>query len=276
MASLTCPGILRPRSKADLLPKYYLLYNRALKEYTLTNIQAIKIFHDWAKLPISQDQYSAKIAVMQQKLFPEAAPLPGVVQLLNDLHATTNTSHPVYIALATSSHRRNYELKSSHLQDLFSLFPKNRQVLGDDPRIGDGRGKPLPDIYLLALETINQELREKGEEPIKPEECLVFEDAVPGVEAGRRAGMQVIWCPHPLVLDVYKGREEEVLAGLTGEHKEEEKTDAEKEADELQGERLAKAGTSGKPGKLNDGFGRLLSTLEDFPYEQYGIVIPSQ
>jgi pseudouridine-5'-monophosphatase len=277
MASLTCPGLSRPRYKADLLPKYDFFPIKADKKRNihLQDIQAVKIFHDWAHLPISQDEYAAKIAIKQQKLFPEAAPLPGVVKLLHDLHATTNTSQPVYIALATSSHKRNYELKTGHLPELFSLFPKARQVLGDDPRIGKGRGKPLPDIYLLALETINQELREKGEEPIKPEECLVFEDAVPGVEAGRRAGMQAIWCPHPLVLDVYKGREEEVLAGLTGEHKEEEKTDAEKEADALQGGRLAQANGSGKPGKLNDGFACLLSTLEDFPYEKYGIVIPS-
>ncbi|RAO69517.1 uncharacterized protein BHQ10_005529 [Talaromyces amestolkiae] len=268
---------------------YTTITNSVLQEYGKPNMpwslkaqiqgrpapEAVKIFHDWADLPISQDEYAAKIAVKQQKLFPEAAPLPGVVKLLNDLHATTNTSQPVYIALATSSHKRNYELKTGHVQDLFALFPKNRQVLGDDPRIGKGRGKPLPDIYLLALETINQELREKGEELIKPEECLVFEDAVPGVEAGRRAGMQVIWCPQPQILDVYKGREEEVLAGLTGEHKEEEKTDAEKEADDLQKERLAKTDGSGKPGKLNDGYGRLFSTLENFPYEQYGIVIPS-
>lgn len=274
MASPTCPGLSRPSFKAGLLPRCEILHT-GYSKHTLTEIQATKIFHDWADLPISQAEYTAKIAVKQQELFPKAAPLPGVVKLLNDLHATSNTSQPVYIALATSSHKRNFELKTSHLQELFALFPKNRQVLGDDPRVGAGRGKPLPDIYLLALDTINQELREKGEQPIKPEECLVFEDAVPGVEAGRRAGMQVIWCPHPRVLEVYKGREEEVLAGLTGEHKEEEKTDAEKEADELQGDRLAQADRSGKPGKVNDGFGRLLSTLEDFPYEQYGIVIPS-
>ncbi|EED13167.1 HAD superfamily hydrolase, putative [Talaromyces stipitatus ATCC 10500] len=267
---------------------YTTITNSVLQEYGKPNMpwslkaqlqgrpapEATKIFHDWAHLPISRDEYAAKIAEKQQKLFPEAAPLPGVVKLLNDLHATSNTSQPVYIALATSSHKRNYELKTGHLQDLFSLFPKSRQVLGDDPRIGKGRGKPLPDIYLLALETINQELCEKEEEPIKPEECLVFEDAVPGVEAGRRAGMQVVWCPHPNVLDVYKGREEEVLAGLTGEHKEEEKTDAEKEADELQGERLAQTNNSGTPGKLNDGFARIFSTLENFPYGEYGIVIP--
>lgn len=235
----------------------------------------MRLFQDWAKLPIPIDEYAAKIAEKQQKLFPNAAPLPGVVKLLNDLHATESTEHPVYIALATSSHKRNYELKSSHLPELFSFFPPNRQVLGDDPRIGKGRGKPLPDIYLLALETINQELRDKGQELITPAECLVFEDAVPGVEAGRRAGMQVVWCPHQGVLEVYKGREEEVLAGLTGAHKEDEKTDVEKEADQLQGERFSHTiGSAGQPGKLNDGFACLFSTLEDFPYEKYGIVIP--
>jgi pseudouridine 5'-phosphatase len=212
--------------------------------------------------------------VHQQKLFPTAAPLPGVEKLLKDLHATTKTAHPIYIALATSSHRKNFELKTGHLKELFSVFPKANEVVGDDPRIGKGRGKPLPDIYLLALETINEELSTKGEQPIKPEECLVFEDAVPGVEAGRRAGMQVLWCPHPGLLTEYKGREEEVLAGLTGEHKEEEKTGAEKEAEALQGERISRGNGSGKPGKLNDGWGRLLPTLENFPYEKYGIEVP--
>lgn len=156
---------------------------------------------------------------------------------------------------------------------MFSVFPNSRRVLGDDPRIGKGRGKPLPDIYLLALETINQELRKNGEEEIKPEECLVFEDAVPGVEAGRRAGMRVVWCPHPGLLQEYKGREEEVLAGLTGEHKEEEKSASEKEADELLTQRLHDAGKPGEPG---DGWGDLLLTLENFPYDKYGITVPNK
>lgn len=77
-----------------------------------------------------------------------------------------------------------------------SVFEGHRRVLGDDTRIAQGRGKPLPDIYLLALETINSSLG-AGQKPITPEECLVFEDSVPGIEAGRRAGMRCIWysCP---------------------------------------------------------------------------------
>ncbi|KAL5340279.1 HAD-like domain-containing protein [Aspergillus crustosus] len=229
---------------------------------------AARILHQWAQLPISPEEYNQRIAELQTKFFPQCGPLPGVETLLAKLLSTQKTDHPVHIALATSSHTRNYKLKTDHLQDLFSLFPASQRVLGDDPRIGQGRGKPLPDIYLLALETINASLRENSEKEITPEECLVFEDAVPGVEAGRRAGMRVIWCPHPGLLEAYKGREAEVLAALTGEHKEEEKSAAEQEADELVAGRLQSAG---KPGKLNDGYGELLSTLENFPYEKYGI-----
>ncbi|KAL2820902.1 HAD-like domain-containing protein [Aspergillus cavernicola] len=229
---------------------------------------AAKIFHHWAQLPISHEEYAAKQSELQAEFFPKSQPLAGVESLLSTLVSTRETKNPVYIALATSSHNKNYKLKTSHLQDLFSLFPEPQRVLGDDPRIGKGRGKPLPDIYLLALETINSSLRERGEKEITPEECLVFEDAVPGVEAGRRAGMRVIWCPHPGLLEAYKGREAEVLAGLTGEHKEEEKSATEKEADELVAGRLQ---TAGKPGQLDDGMGEVLQTLENFPYEKYGI-----
>lgn len=194
--------------------------------------------------------------------------MPGVTALLDKLVATQSTKSPVYIALATSSHSKNFKLKTSHLGGVFSAFPKSQQVLGDDPRIGAGRGKPLPDIYLLALETINSSLREKGEKEIRPEECLVFEDAVPGVEAGRRAGMRVVWCPNPGLLQEYRGREEEVLAGLTGEHKEEEKSEQEKEADEMKRARIDGAGT---PGRVNDGWAELVGSLEEFSYEKYGI-----
>jgi pseudouridine 5'-phosphatase len=111
------------------------------------------------------------------------------------------------------------------------------------------------------LETINSALREKGESEIRPEECLVFEDSVPGVESGRRAGMQVIWCPHPELLQEFAGREKEVLAGLTGEHKEDETESVEPNIGKI----------TGAPGEIDDGWGRLLHTLEDFPYEIYEI-----
>jgi pseudouridine 5'-phosphatase len=152
-----------------------------------------------------------------------------------------------------------------------SFFPASRQIKGDDPRIERGRGKPLPDIYLLALATINADLHNEGKKLIKPAECLVLEDAVSGVEAARRAGMQVVWCPYPEILKEYKDREDEVLAGLTGEHNDKKKPEVCKVMS-LQTEGVAR---NGKPGKLCDGWGLLLHSLEDFPYQRYKISIPS-
>lgn len=43
------------------------------------------------------------------------------------------------------------------------------------------KGKPSPDIYLAVAEKLQ----------IPPSECLVFEDILPGIEAGRNAGMKV-------------------------------------------------------------------------------------
>ncbi|KAM0277060.1 hypothetical protein ACHAQH_006130 [Verticillium albo-atrum] len=205
------------------------------------------IFHEWAKLPITPAEYLAANTALQEQHFPSAAPLPGVPLLLNTLEASPS----VHTALATSSHTANFNLKTSHLQPLFAGFSQDRRVLGDDARIAPGRGKPHPDIFLLALTTINASLAE-GEAPITPQECLVFEDSVPGVEAGRRAGMRVIWCPHPMLKKEYAGREAEVLAGRTGE------------AGEVDMHQV---------GELGDGWAEYLETLEEFPYARYGIEV---
>lgn len=229
--------------------------------------QAGAIFHAWAQLPISQEQFFTEQRELQVKLFPNCQPLPGVMALLKGLK-----ERGVHMALATSSHAGNFKLKSSHLGELFQYFAPEHQVLGDDPRIPAGRGKPAPDIYLLALSTLNKTLEAQGKPALKPEECLVFEDSVPGVESGRRAGMQTVWVPHPELFDEYRDREKEVLAGLTGEHKEDEEKELQKsEADAAQGKKETN-GTAGMPGKIDDGWGRRLESLENFPYESYEIV----
>ncbi|KAH8809045.1 HAD-like domain-containing protein [Xylogone sp. PMI_703] len=217
---------------------------------------AEKIFHDFAQLPVSLDQYREELKEKQKEIFPSSQPLPGVEKLLSDLDKATTAEgsgagRKVHIALATSSHEGNFKLKTNHLEELFSVFPHHRRILGDDIRIKPGRGKPFPDIYLLALESINSSL-EEGEPPITPEECLVFEDSVPGIEAGRRAGMRVVWVPHPELFVEYQGREDEVLAGLTGE------------CGDVDMHQV---------GNIGDGWGVKLTTLEAFPYEKYGIVV---
>ncbi|KAL9051804.1 MAG: hypothetical protein Q9162_005798 [Coniocarpon cinnabarinum] len=223
--------------------------------------EAGRIFREWAQLPCTEEEYMAQNAEFQRQYFPTAKPLPGVPELLQRLKDAG-----VGIALATSSNRTNFALKTDHLQDLFKVFPKENQILGDDERVPKGRGKPAPDIYLLALKTLNQSREDRGEKgDIKPSECLVFEDSVPGVESGRRAGAQVIWCPHPGLLKEYHGREKEVLAGQTGEYK----------GDIQPVEELNSAHVPGTPGKIDDGWAVFVRSLEDFPYKRYGLEAPS-
>ncbi|KAF4554791.1 putative haloacid dehalogenase-like hydrolase 6 [Elsinoe fawcettii] len=227
--------------------------------------EAGKIFHDWAQLPISHEDFLARQTEMQAKLFPTCKPLPGVENLLRRLKETENNGEKrVYLALATSSRKETFEFKTAHLSELFSAFKQENKVLGDDTRIPKGRGKPCPDIYLLALKTVNEGIRSRRKEgssetEIKPEECLVFEDSVPGVEAGRRAGMQVLWVPHEGLLNEYKGKEKEVLAGRSG------MVHAEMRGSGDQSD-MQKA-----PGEIDDGWGRLIMSLEQFPYDVYGI-----
>ncbi|KAK2746998.1 hypothetical protein FQN57_002570 [Myotisia sp. PD_48] len=268
---------------------YSLVVNKILQEYGKPNLpwsikallqgrpapQSYKMFQDWAQLPISSTEFIERQLALQTLHFPTSQPLPGVLDLLQNLSQAMTTgstsSLPVHMALATSSMKKNFLLKTSHLPELFSRFTPSRTIVGDDPRLTAGRGKPLPDIYLLALDIINKEIAEQGEPPILPEECLVFEDSVPGVEAGRRAGMRVVWVPHEGLYAEFKDQAEEVLAGSTGQHKEDNVADF--KADLLDDVQPATALNSGKPGELNDGWGQLLFTLENFPYEKYGIKI---
>ena len=212
-------------------------------------------FHNWAQLPIPREQFEKERKEQELLLFPECTALPGAEKLLLDLNTAYNTNGmPIQVALASSSEKYQYDLKASKpgTKKFLDLIPEEYRVLGDDPRVQHGRGKPAPDIYLLALQTINSKLS-GGTSNITPEECLVFEDSVPGVEAGRRAGMRVVWVPHPGLFSQFEGREKAVLAGRTG---------------------LVKIGNEEQLGEVDDGFGEYLPTLEDFPYGKFGIEVP--
>ena len=121
--------------------------------------------------------------------------------------------------------------------------------------MSDEKKKPMPDIFLIALERINEGLR-NGESAVKPEECLVFEDSIGGVEAGRRAGMRVCWVPHKGLRDIWRGKEDEVLEGRTGE------VPTVGEAKEGEDHMWSR-----------DGWAEMVMSLEDFRFENYGIQI---
>ena len=83
------------------------------------------------------------------------------------------------------------------MDTLFGYFG-GKVVCADDGLIRQGRGKPHPDIFLVTATTcLKREVGdgEIGESVVSEEQLaerakgLVFEDAIPGVQAGKRAGM---------------------------------------------------------------------------------------
>ena len=91
---------------------------------------------------------------------------------------------PLPMAIATSSRYAGVNKKRKrHEEGLFEHI--TAIVAGDDPAVKNG--KPAPDIYLEAARRLG----------VKPEECLVFEDALSGVKSGKTAGCQVVAIPDP-------------------------------------------------------------------------------
>lgn len=95
--------------------------------------------------------------------------IPGVVGFVATLRAAR-----VPLAVATSARRSD---AIDLLGPLGLLERFEAIVTAEDTQ----RGKPDPEIYLLAARRLS----------VPPDTCLVFEDAIVGVEAARRAGMRV-------------------------------------------------------------------------------------
>ncbi|GAW05584.1 HAD-like protein [Lentinula edodes] len=183
---------------------------------------ALYLLSFFPEISLRLEDYLTQRNTLQDLAWPTVPLLPGVRKLV--LHLK---KHNIPIAVATGSRRRNYEMKTSHLSEVFGCFEGN-VVCGDDPRSGM-RSKPDPDIFLVAAkETLGRDVGplkgedEKGVEVtdaqrIERGKGLVLEDGLPGMQAGKRAGMAVVWVPDANLLDVnYSGNEkaDQILKSL--------------------------------------------------------------
>jgi beta-phosphoglucomutase len=115
-----------------------------------------------------------------RELIKEELPLfPGVVTFIK------NAGHSYALGLVSMARRVEIDhvLERAALQDAFSVIVSAEDV---------SACKPDPCCYRLALERLNEKRRASDQALVRPEECLVIEDAPPGIQAGRAAGMRTL------------------------------------------------------------------------------------
>ncbi len=154
---LTAQGIPFNREKFNFI---YGLKNRDLLPY----LTGKPVESAWAEQIAAQKELA-----FRQMLPGKLLPLPGVIDWLKRFR-----SWGCKQAVASSAPPENVEalVDELHIRPYFDALVTP----------GDLPGKPDPAVFLLAACRIG----------VPPENCLVIEDAIPGVQAAKRAGMRCI------------------------------------------------------------------------------------
>ncbi len=121
--------------------------------------------------PVMIAQKSERFLAMASR---EKIVLPGVPEFVESV------SGQYCLAICSGALRREIEtiLQAADLLRYFSII-----VGADDVQ----RGKPDPQGYLLAMRRLQD--KHRLDPPLLPAQCLVIEDSMPGIEAGKDAGM---------------------------------------------------------------------------------------
>lgn len=160
----------------DIDIEYLARFDVALPEDLQESIEGMSFsetavyFKERFSIPDSLEQMKSDWNQMAWDKYTHEVPLkPGIKSFLEGCKA-----HGIQLGIATSNSRELVDnIAAVHgLDNYFSCIMTACEV---------ERGKPFPDIYLAVAKKLN----------VKPENCLVFEDIVPGIMAGKNAGMEV-------------------------------------------------------------------------------------
>jgi len=106
----------------------------------------------------------------------ESELLPGVRQYLTGLRESG-----IGIALGSASKNAEFILEKLKIENLFDVVIDGNKV---------SLAKPDPEVFLKACTELK----------LEPDDCVVYEDAEAGVQAGKAAGMKVVGIGNPEVL----------------------------------------------------------------------------
>jgi beta-phosphoglucomutase len=155
-------------------------FNERLKGVSRTDSLDIILAHGGLTLP---DDRKAELAAQKNQWYLELVSrmtsddiLPGVANFFSQVRKAG-----LQTALGSVSKNAPLILERIGMAQAFDAIIDGTKI---------SKGKPDPEVFTKGA----QELE------VRPSECVVFEDAVAGVEAGKRAGMFVVGLGHPEVL----------------------------------------------------------------------------
>jgi beta-phosphoglucomutase family hydrolase len=111
-----------------------------------------------------------KEAIYRELYAPHIKPVAGLLELLEKLRSLS-----IPMAIATSGIQVNIDFLFEHIpiRSYFDVIVNSAHI---------SKGKPDPEIYIKTAELLK----------VSPAECLVFEDAVVGINSAKAAGMKVV------------------------------------------------------------------------------------
>jgi beta-phosphoglucomutase family hydrolase len=170
----------------DTMPLHFRAWDAAIRSAGLEESLSEELFYSLGGVPtlhvaeLIGAHYGLKLDPLvvfheKEKLFVElqAAAEAALIEPVVAFARRMAPTHPLAVATGGTRDIAERSLELAGLRPLFKAV-----VTVDDVR----HGKPAPDMFLLAAERIG----------VDPKDCLVFEDAEPGIQGALAAGMKVV------------------------------------------------------------------------------------
>ncbi len=177
----------------DTMPLHYRAWDQAMRKVGLKAPLDEELFYSLGGVPTKKvaeliaKHYGLTIDVHEvfdhkESVFVELQKDAKLIEPVVEFARRAALTHPVSVA---SGGPRAIVRGMLELTGLARLFPFDKVVTPEDVV----HGKPAPDMFLLAAERMG----------VPAKDCLVFEDAEPGMRAAEAAGMKWVRVPSRVV-----------------------------------------------------------------------------
>ena len=160
----------------------------------ISRVESLDRILNWAGVQASEEEKSKWLIEKNEhylELISQMNPseiLPGVSDFLGQIK-----KEGYLIALGSASKNAEIILNKTGLMHWFDVIIDGNKVT---------KSKPDPEVFLKGAEALG----------VSPEECIVFEDAVAGVEAAKKGGMKAIGIGETSVLN----QADKVISSFSG------------------------------------------------------------